>query len=371
MNILFYTVSNKRSRDIESQAIEFARVGHRIFLLTQSPRSELHDIFEFKGFRAFDTNPSKGIFPLYLIGEIIKLVIFCYRHKITIVHSHLDPCNLVAVCSQLLLRAKVIVNRHHADALMYEASKKSQRISLWIYQRARYIIVVSENVKSHMVNEEGIKAKNVTVIPLSFNFELYDLPTEKETQEIRKKYATPLLLCTAGRFISLKRIDLIIHLVHRLNKIGINAGLIILGSGSEEENLKRLSIDLGIGGQIFFEGFTNHVLPYMAAADYYIHFSMTEASCTTVKEAGLTGTPVIVCENVGDFNKYISPQINGFFVNKDRPIEDTYDFIVKTYRNKELLVQIGSHLKNTVLNYFDIKRVMPLYDALHQKILKN
>ena len=202
MNILFYTVSNKRSRDIESQAIEFARVGHRIFLLTQSPRSELHDIFEFKGFRAFDTNPSKGIFPLYLIGEIIKLVIFCYRHKITIVHSHLDPCNLVAVCSQLLLRAKVIVNRHHADALMYEASKKSQRISLWIYQRARYIIVVSENVKSHMVNEEGIKAKNVTVIPLSFNFELYDLPTEKETQEIRKKYATPLLLCTAGRFIS-------------------------------------------------------------------------------------------------------------------------------------------------------------------------
>jgi glycosyltransferase involved in cell wall biosynthesis len=370
MNILFYTVANKRSRDIESQAIEFASQGNTIFLLTQSPRSELHDIFESKGFHAAFSQPSKGIFPVYLIREVIRLVFFCYRYKITIIHSHLDPCNLVAVCSQVLVRSHVIVNRHHADALLYEASKRSQRISRWIYRAARHIIVVSTNTKRYMVDNEGIAGEKITVIPLSFNFELYEQPTSEEVMQIRQKYDASILLCTVGRFTTLKRIDDVIRLVHLLNKKGVSTKLLILGSGPGEGDLKKLARELAVLDEVIFIGFTNRVLPYIAAADYYVHFSITEASCTTVKEAGLASTPVIVCTNVGDFNEYISPT-SGFFVEKDNLLHEACERILNTYANKTLLKEMGTNLRNTVRSHFDIKRVMPLYAALHQMILKN
>lgn len=370
MNILFYTIANKRSRDIESQAMEFAVQGNTIFLLTQSPRSELHDVFESKGFHATFSNPPKSIFPIYLIREIMRLVFFCYRHKITVIHSHLDPCNLIAVCSQLFMQSCVIVNRHHADALVYEASQRSQRISRWIYRIARHIVVVSENTKRYMVDKEGIAERKIAVIPLSFDFELYEQPTSGEVMKIRHRYDASVLLCTVGRFTTLKRIDDIIRLVYHLNEKGVNAKLLVLGSGREEENLKRLVKELNLLNRIFFIGFTNRVLPYIAAADYYVHFSITEASCTTVKEAGLVSTPIIACNSVGDFSEYISPATNGFLIHKDSPIEEAYELILNTYTNKALLKEIGKNLKDTVRSHFNIKNVIPLYNRLHSQILK-
>jgi len=371
MNILFYTVANKRSRDIESQAVEFAKERHGIFLFTQSPSSELHDFFESKGFFSASSAPSKRIFPIFLVQEIFKLVRFCKRHKIAIVHSHLDPCNLVAVCCQYFTNTKIIVNRHHADALVYEASKRTQLISRWIYKKAQQIVVVSANVKRYMVETEKINPRKITVVPLSFDFNLYSIPIEEQIEELRERYDADILLCTVGRLTGLKRIDSGIRLAHQLSKLGLDVKLLILGQGQGAGELEKLVEELEIFDRVFFLGFINEVLPYIAISDYYIHLSITEASCTTVKEAGLVGTPVIVCNNVGDFNEYLINEKNGFLVNKVNPVEDAVNIITKTYQDRKLLSEIGSRLKSTILRQFDIKNVMPLYHSLHQKVLKD
>ena len=367
MNILFYTISNKRSRDIESQAMAFSREGNSIFLLTQSGHSELHDFFISHQFIAVADPTPKTWFPIYLVTQIIKLIRFCWIHKITIVHSHLDPCNQVAVYSQYFIPAIVIVTRHHADALQYETSPQGQRASQRIYQLARKIIAVSANVKDFMVTREGIRPGKIAVIPLSFDFALFPLPDKKNVELIKRRYNSRITLVTVGRLTPLKRIHLIIDLVDQLSKRGLDVKLLIVGQGEEETRLKNLTAGLNLVDQIHFVGFVHNVQDYLAAADFYVHFSISEASCNTVKEASLVETPVIVCHGVGDFNSYIRDNINGFLVDHNNPVSEAAVIISEYWQDKGHLEKIGRNLNETVRHHFDINNVLNLYRQLHSE----
>lgn len=368
MNILFYTISNKRSRDIESQALAFSQEGNSIFLLTQSEYSELHDFFVANQFTALANPTSRKWFPVYLVTQIYKLVRFCWKHKISIVHSHLDPCNLVAVYSQYFIKASVIVTRHHADALRYETSLKGQRASRRIYLLAKKVIAVSANVKEFMVTHEGIQPDKITVIPLSFDFTLFPLPDKIKVAEIKRVYRASLTLITVGRLTSLKRIHLLINLVDILVNQGLDVKLLVVGKGEEEERLRNLVTQLNLTSNIIFIGFVQQVQDFMAAADFYVHFSISEASCNTVKEAALVEIPVIACKGVGDFNTYITDKVNGFLVSADDPVLMSVNILLEYWQRKIQLQCIGSNLNRTVRHFFDIKQVLYLYNQLHTEL---
>lgn len=366
MNILFYTIADKRSRDIESQALEFAKANHQIFLLTQTPWSELHDFFQSRGFVAEASVTPATFFPLYIFKQVSNLHKFCSRYAIDVVYSHLDPCNLISVCSEFFLQSRIIVCRHHADALEYEAGAKARWISRMIYKLARRIIVVSNNAKEYMVTVEGIRPNKIEVIPLSYDFTLYDSPGEHEVEDIRNRYPAKLLLCTIGRFTTLKRIDLAIRVVKELVDRELDVKLIVLGRGTEGARLQQLVEELELDMHVFFPGFIRNVMPYLAAADLYIHFSLTESSSTTVKEAGLMATPVIVCKGVGDFDSYIEHGKNGFLLTKEGALKETMSIVQHVYNNIPLLENMGIELKSKVLSHFDIQRVLPLYEKIHR-----
>jgi glycosyltransferase involved in cell wall biosynthesis len=55
----------------------------------------------------------------------------------------------------------------------------------------------------------------------------------------------------------------------------------------------------------------------LSAADLIVHPSITEASSSLIKEAGLVNKPVIVCSGVGDFDQYIEHDKNGYLIKGD------------------------------------------------------
>lgn len=368
MNFLFFTMSDKRSRDIESQALAFVRQGHSVSLLTLSGWSALHTFFGQQGWPAAVREPRQRWLPLHLFFEVAFLVRFCRKHRIDILHAHLDPCNLLAVAARFFMRTRVVVTRHHAEALEYEANRRARWLSSVMYRHAPAIVAVSANVKRYLVEKEGVNPGRVFVIPLSFDFALYDKPDINAVEKIRAKMGKRLTLITVGRFSPLKRIDQIIQLVAELAARGINCSLIIVGRGPEEERLKQAAASLGISDRIFFAGFTDRVMDYLAAADVYIHFSRTEATCTTVKEAALVGLPVIVCRGVGDFEEYIVDGENGFFTDLENPVLQA-ERIIQTYgTDPARLRQMGRNLRQAVLARFAIKNQIEAFDKLHSSL---
>ena len=79
---------------------------------------------------------------------------------------------------------------------------------------------------------------------------------------------------------------------------GQDFALDVLGTGREEESLKALTAELGLGGRVRFHGFTTDVRSVLAEADLFVLPSLSEGLPNTLLEAQSQGLPA-VARNVG------------------------------------------------------------------------
>jgi hypothetical protein len=75
---------------------------------------------------------------------------------------------------------------------------------------------------------------------------------------------------------------------------------------------------------IYILGKKENIFDLIFVAEVFIQLSSTEASNSAVKEVDLCRKPVIVCKNVESFDDYLADGRNGFSVNKQDPIEETF-----------------------------------------------
>lgn len=362
-NILFYTPFNQRSRDTESLMLALRDKGHRVISLNQTTGLGFHDYLKLQGIEVYTkkfTNPGSAA---YYIKHVAYLIFFCWSKRISIVYSHLESANLVAVLAQYFIRSKVFVIRHHAD--YFSLTKKDSLFSYRIiYRFAKKIIVVSRQAKDFMVKFEGIDPTKIIHINLGYNFALFQKPQAETRNRIKQEIDASLTLITVGRFISIKRTELSILLLKSLLEHGYNAKLILLGTGELEQDLRNLAEGLSVKSRVLFQGHVDNVLDYIAAADFLIHPSISESSCVVVKEAAVVNVPVIVCKGVGDFDDYIQPHSNGFLVAKDNFIEEGIKIIEDYSANPNKLEKVRNKLWEDISVIFSVEKTVETYHTL-------
>jgi glycosyltransferase involved in cell wall biosynthesis len=297
MNILFYTPVNFRCRDIESLGKKFSTEGHKVFLLSQSYEGPLHISFSQMGLYAEGSQPISGNVSTKLFKRIWQLIRFCSRHKIRLLFSHLEPTNFIAVLAQHLIKARVVIYRHHIDIANLKGFDKSFTYTL-TYALAKEVIAVSEEGRQFMITQEKVEKEKITHINLSYDFSLYDRPDNDRVQSIRRKYKADILLVSAGTLSSHKRPEVSLEVVTKLVEKKVDVVLLYLGKGEESDSLKKSVIANDLQNRVFFIGYTESIMDYLFAADWLIHPSISESSCVVVKEAALAELPVMVCRGV-------------------------------------------------------------------------
>jgi glycosyltransferase involved in cell wall biosynthesis len=363
--ILFYSPFNQRSRDTESLMIGFHQQGHKIISLSQQEGLIIHDFLRTHGIETYSyvlPGPRNGWW--YYFRHLLYFIRFCYKHRVDVVYSHLEPANFVASLGQYMIRAKTYLCRHHIDEGQLYRFDKDLYYRL-TYRLARHIIVVSEHARRYMITREGIPERKIQHINLAYDFSLYGQANQQQARNIRNQYPCHILLLAACRFTEFKRPDIAIRTLHTLTRQGLDAKLILLGQGEMKEQLLALAAELDVTQQVFMPGYVSNVLDYMAAADFFLHPSLLDSSCVAVKEAGLVRLPVIVCQGVGDFDDYVVNGHNGFTVHKDHFVEEAAGLIAEHHRNANLLLQLGENLRKSVLDLFSVDNVIRQYDALN------
>lgn len=365
MRILFYTPLHTRCRDLESQAAAFKAQGHSIHLLTLCGKGPLHDNFSGYGhevsFQSVDMNSGVGM----IFYRWISLVAFCWRHKIDVVYAHLEPANFVAVMARLFVRARVIICRHHIDeARLYKFDKSlAYRLT---YRFARTIIVVSEHARKYMMEQEGVPAHKIHVIPLAYDFNLYEKPNPEEVRKLREQTQGKLHLVDACRFTEFKRPFELLKLATLLVDRKIPFRLTILGQGDLAERLNQGIDELNLREHVVLPGYVNNVLTFLAASDLLVHPSLLESSCITVKEAGLVGLPVVVCRGVGDFDDTLTSGRDSFMVDANDFPNQAAELVDRLHKDAVPFRAAGENLRQNILSRFDISRVSSLYESFHK-----
>jgi glycosyltransferase involved in cell wall biosynthesis len=358
MRVLIYYPSSDVSVFILSAIDDLISKNHTVYLLTTTPVGNLHKAAEKLGAKTF-TLPGRNIIS-GLLKDAGRLIMFCKKHKIDFVFSHLQYLNLVVGLSRLFIKAAVFPTRHHADDVYLSGNKNAMRLDKLVNTFAKKILVVAPVCKRQMTANENVPDEKIIILPLFYNFSFYNQPAD-DTNNNPGSTEVNLKLINISRMVENKNHMALLLVTKKLIAEGFNIALTLLDTGPLELQLKNFVNDAGLNKQVVFLGRQAHVLEHISNADLLVHTSVSEASCQVTKEAGICKKPVIVVKGVGDFDEYVFDGKTGFYLSNDDIQNDLYRTLKNIYANKAMLAEMGESLEKSVKAKFDIAAVKNTY----------
>lgn len=184
-------------------------------------------------------------------------------------------------------------------------------VAKFLLPRVDAVRVVSERIKKSLVSIVK-PITPVTVLPIFVNV---DKPhdTSSETM-LKKKYPQfEFHIVMASRLSLEKNIPLALEAMNEVIGKHSKVGLIIVGSGPEEESLKGLVQKLGLVKNVMFEGWQEDPSQYFHTADAFLLTSNYEGYGMVVVEALAAGCPVVMTD-VGCAGEVVQNGENGLVV---------------------------------------------------------
>lgn len=228
----------------------------------------------------FDRNGS----PLRLLRNMSNVIA---RVKPDVVHAHLLDSNFY---SSLACRPGHIphVCTEHGDLLFVRgATAKIKYASIALC--SRMVVCVSEAVRKKA--ERIIPGSKLEIVPNGIRF------CETCCSSFREEFNVPskvVLIGNVGNLYPVKGQKYLVKAFAKLLASHPECCLVLVGRGTEENNLRKLVQELEIpDGRVIFTGFRNDVPNILNALNLYVQPSLSEGHPLAVLEAMSLGVPVI------------------------------------------------------------------------------
>lgn len=155
--------------------------------------------------------------------------------------------------------------------------------------------VIANSVGLQKLAMEFTPELNVGIIPNGIDSEIFHARQDQ-------KVSNPIKALTVCRLISRKRIDLLIKAVVEAKKMGLAIQLNIAGEGNLTEQLKQLSVELGVDSEVkFLSRVEADQMPQLYRDnDVFVMSSAHEGMSNAMLEAIASGLPIVTtrCEGV-------------------------------------------------------------------------
>lgn len=236
----------------------------------------------------------------------------------------------------------------------------------FLIKKADNIRAVSRRIKNSLI-KIGVNEEKIFVLPIISNIK--DIVTKPIQINLHKKYSQfKNILLVASRLSKEKNIELVIKTMPIVLKNNPATGLIIVGSGPEEEKLKRRVVNYKLQKNVIFEPWTKDLISYYKTADIFILTSNYEGWAMTVIEAAASGCPIIMT-NVGCAEEIIKNNESGIIipVQNQKILEQS---IIKLINNEFLRKKISENAKKAVSKLPSQKEYLEIYKQSWQNLIK-
>lgn len=231
-----------------------------------------------------------------------------------------DPffLGLVTLLATKILGVKMQAQVHIDFFSTYYKNESSRQmleslIASFVLKNSAGIRVVSQKIKEYLVRDLRIPESKITSIPVSVNVEkVSNAPVLENLKNKYPQYKQVVLM--VSRLVKQKNIPLAIKAFNQVIRKFPEAGLVIVGSGSEKSNIESYISKFGLSENIVIEDWSNDVYSKMKSADLFVMSSDYEGWGMTVIESVACGLPVIMT-NVGCANEFIKNRENGLIID--------------------------------------------------------
>ena len=274
----------------------------------------------------------------------------------------------------------VIITNGYADLPMRQSAiwaKRNNKLSI-LMSDTQYIDRprnwLKEKIKSYFINkyfnsafvsgvraEEYLKRLGVTASRIWRGYDVVDNKYfEERAKEIRQdeanwrnKFGLPeKYFLFVGRFSLEKNLFTLLRAYKRYREEYKDSwGLVLVGSGPQEEELKNFVVKENLK-EIVFPGFKQiDELPYYyALASSFILPSVSETWGLPVNEAMASGLPVLVSESCGCVPELVYPGINGYIFNPFN-VEEIVYYMNRISSGEVDLKSMGEASKKIISNF--------------------
>ncbi|MEI7720146.1 MAG: glycosyltransferase [bacterium] len=169
----------------------------------------------------------------------------------------------------------------HAD--LRGQSRFRQALAAFVLRRAHSVRVVSERVRDAL--PQNLKA-SVSVLPIYVDL----APFRKLEHQSNPRFEK--VIVWIGRFEQEKDPVRMLEVFQKVRAAGVDAGLIMLGAGSLEKELRAAVLERGLKGLVEFPGW-HDPKDYLQYADVAVCTSVAESWGASIVEALASGVPVV------------------------------------------------------------------------------
>ncbi|MCC9077578.1 glycosyltransferase [Litorilinea aerophila] len=218
---------------------------------------------------------------------------------VDVIHSQCDFGDVAALLLARQLSVKLLVRTAHNEL---EWAKRPWR--RWIFVNSIYPLVydmelgVSQRVVDTL-NQRPMARwlhKKALVSYNAIDVARFTNGIPDTSQFIREKLNIPPtapVIGSVGRLTKQKGYHHFLEAAAIVSATIPSAKFLLVGSGEEEANLKRMAQDLQLQNHVIFAGAQAHVEPFLSIMDVFVSSSLWEGLPTVILEALLVGVPVV------------------------------------------------------------------------------
>lgn len=231
---------------------------------------------------------------------------------------------------------------------------------------AQAVLANSYCAKDACTHLENVSAEKITVIPNGVDIEAFNLISR---QSARCKFdigQDDLIIGVVGNLRHVKGVDLFLRAAAKVCDVIPTARFMLVGSGPQENELRKLSNELGIADKVVFWGSTQDVQTLIATFDVAVQPSRSESFSNVLVEYMAAAKP-IVATKVGDAEFILENGSCGILVPPENP-DELAEEIIFLCQNMDYANCMAQRSKTRVLQMWAVEIVMHNYVDFYERL---
>lgn len=252
---------------------------------------------------------------LWLLVRLIR------RHHVDLLHLEGVEASIFGRVAGLLTGTPAIIHHHDTvrpeDLRLLRYTGWADRLLAPLTVRA---IGVSEAVGRVCVEQRGIPADRVSVIPNALELDWAQPKTAEEIRALRQSLGIPegeFVIGAVTRLWAEKDVPTLVRATARLNALGVPSHLLVLGEGPDRSSIEALIREVGLASRAHLLGFQAEVRPFLQLMDVGVYTGLAEGFSLALLESMAMARAVVVVE--GPMTEVVRDGRNGLVVPSRDP----------------------------------------------------
>ncbi len=362
----FHPVASGAERQAHLQAVELARRGHQVQVITRavdgcSEREKIGGVSILRVIRPREFGPLFGVtFVTTLRAALRRLA-----ESFDLVHCHQGLWEAVAAGSVLHKIGRPSVVQPAAGGEFGELHilkrTRGRNILRRLILKNSHFVAISTQIEQELI-DFGVDRSRLSRLASGVDTETFSPGVSAVEAHLPPRPRAIFL----GRLHAQKNLRTLISAWPAVRK-RVPASLILAGDGPDRKELSELAQRLNIADSVTFVGAVSNPVDYLRAADVFVLPSVAEGMSNSLLEAMSVGLPVVV-SNIGGNADLITDGQNGRLVEQSN-VAAWSEAISQSIESAAKSSEQGRAARELVMNQFSIRVIVDRYIDLYERLL--